>query len=114
MTELKPCPFCGAELEYLFYTLDHNQGGKWGFAQCPCCGASAGEVRTSYDQSENAPWHEDALKEWNTRHIPEGYALVPIEPTKQILTAMVSNSGEDLEEMEEKYKAVIEVAREGV
>jgi surface antigen len=26
-------------------------------------------------------------KTWNTRHIPEGYALVPVEPTRQMISA---------------------------
>ncbi len=63
--QLKPCPFCGEQIKVL--NFETNQGTKWGFASCPYCCATGPETRTSYDTSENAPWHEKAVKEWNNR-----------------------------------------------
>lgn len=60
---LKPCPFCGGTHVYYITT----QGAKWGSAVCSECGVIGPEVRTGYDQSENAPWHVEALEAWNTR-----------------------------------------------
>lgn len=61
---MKPCPFCGSTVGLNFVD---SQGCKWGNAVCPDCGAMGPEVRTNYDVGENAPWHEEATKEWNTR-----------------------------------------------
>lgn len=58
-----PCPFCGAT-SVSFARVD---GYKWGAVICSC-GAQGPDVRTSYDISENAPWHKEALMEWNKRH----------------------------------------------
>ena len=66
MSDNKPCPFCGDTC--VSCQLDGSQGIKWGAAVCGNCGAQGPEVRTGYDTSESAPWHEQALKEWNNRN----------------------------------------------
>ena len=75
MSELKPCPFCGGDP----YIAEFSTG--W-HVECP------------NDECTHKPalWdmfhmEEQAIKVWNTRHIPEGYKLVPIEPTKAMLKA---------------------------
>ena len=68
MSELKPCPFCGWHGDSLDFIADASQGYKWGSGYCPECGATSGEVRTGYDTSENAEWHEEAIAAWNRRH----------------------------------------------
>lgn len=73
MSELLPCPFCGTKA--VSPVLDHNQGMKWGAVECDGCCAKGPEVRTDY--TENGPWVEKAKEEWNSRHVPEGMALVP-------------------------------------
>ena len=65
MSDLKPCPFCGCNS--VSFTLDHNQGSKWGYAECDGCGASGPETRTNYCNDEHQEWHEHAVDEWNTR-----------------------------------------------
>jgi len=65
MGELKPCAWCRSKRKP-WYKYGTNSC-KWGAAVCSDCGAQAPEVRTGYDESENAPWHEDADREWNTR-----------------------------------------------
>ena len=63
--EEKECPFCGSNRGvYFLYGTDSC---KWGAARCIVCGAQAPEVRTGYDDSEDADWHKDALEEWNRR-----------------------------------------------
>jgi len=63
ISKSKPCPFCGSK----DLSFRMNQGDKWGFVVCNTCAAQGPEVRTSYDDSENAPWHNDAIEEWNKR-----------------------------------------------
>ena len=74
MTDLKPCPFCGEtpDITNPATFIDH-QGTKWGSVQCCALGP---EVRTGYDVSKNAPWHEDAIAAWNTRAAPMVKPLV--------------------------------------
>ncbi len=68
---LKPCLHCGSTA----FTFAHNQGAKWGFVACADCAATGPEVRTSYDLSDDAAWHEEAIKAWNTRAEPERQVL---------------------------------------
>ena len=81
MGELKPCAWCRSKRKP-WYKYGTNSC-KWGAAVCSDCGAQAPEVRTGYDESENAPWHEDADREWNTRAASEAVEL--LRELKQIL-----------------------------
>lgn len=65
---IKKCPFCGyrPKDDQDFYWLD-SEGTKWGRGECVECGGSAGEVRTRYDLSGKAAWHDEYIIEWNTR-----------------------------------------------
>ena len=60
-----PCPFCG-EVPGSFY-MDQDQGYKWGGVECCSCRAHGPEVRTGYDQSPDAAWHQEAIERWNHR-----------------------------------------------
>ena len=62
-SDTKPCPFCGAT-GIIFKETDTE---KWGAAYCPQCGAAGPDVRTGYNMEPDAPWHKDALEEWNKR-----------------------------------------------
>jgi len=62
--EIKPCPFCGST--DISFVIENPSHGKWGHIECQC-GVTTGEVRTDFDTSADAPWHADALAEWNTR-----------------------------------------------
>ena len=60
-----PCPFCGATpTPPACYYAD--QGDKWGRVVCGC-GAEGPDVRTQYNLADDAPWHADAVEEWNQR-----------------------------------------------
>lgn len=61
--ELLPCPFCGTVPDLSNpYTIQMDQGDKWGYVQCCCRGP---EVRTGYEPVEK--WRGDAIEAWNTR-----------------------------------------------
>ena len=62
LRKLVDCPWC-KEVPHYYYM---SQGYKWGGIECDC-GARGPEVRTSYDESEDAPWHKEAIEEWNKR-----------------------------------------------
>ena len=60
--ELKPCPFCGGEPEYI-------TGKTHGFVRCKnlMCGC-AGPAMPISDTYAAMP---EAIKKWNTRHVPK-------------------------------------------
>ena len=70
---IEPCPFCG------HVGLDFTDGStyRWGEASCSGCGATCGEVRREYP--DEGKWHEDAIKEWNTRAKREWVGLTDEE-----------------------------------
>ena len=75
--ELKPCPFCAGTA--LMFKVDGSQGLKWGSVVCCDCESAGPMVRTGYDTSDKAPWHEGATKEWNTRVEPSEFAAMEAE-----------------------------------
>jgi len=58
--EDQPCPICGATA-WIF--ADNGQGMKWGNATCGNCGIVSPEVRTMFDLSDDADWHDFAIEE---------------------------------------------------
>ena len=79
MTHIEPCPFCG------HVGLDFTDGStyRWGEASCSGCGATCGEVRREYP--DEGKWHEDAIKEWNTRAKREWVGLTDEEIDQGLL-----------------------------
>lgn len=63
------CPFCKSHR--ITTEFDWSQGSKYGSAVCMECFAHGPEVRTEYDGSSDAPWREEAIREWNKWVIPE-------------------------------------------
>lgn len=112
MTEqLKPCPFCGA------VGLDFEEGStfRWLMPSCSGCGASCGEVRINTMTSDRELAIEKtkhaAVKVWNRRTSPAGYALVPIEPTIEMKVAGFATANDESAAMCGLiYKAMIESA----
>jgi hypothetical protein len=92
MEELKPCPFCGCNSidKHGWYDGQGNIG-----PECDNCGATA-----------------RSMHKWNTRHIPEGYALVPVEPTDGMTFIGQSMRYESLNSIGAIYKAMIAAAQE--
>src|SRR5690606_16778235 len=76
-TSLKNCPFCGGEAELLkgapgLYSAENHLY----HAKCQSCGASA------YDHGRDG-----AIAAWNRRTppaVPEGWVLVPKDPTEEM------------------------------
>lgn len=70
--ELKPCPFCGGRAEF------DSDDSDWNWIECKSCSASTTALQHGEYDARN-----DLAKAWNTRHIPEGYVMVPVVPTQQ-------------------------------
>lgn len=68
MSEIKNCPFCGG-------VADIWTRSAYSFVECEQC------------EAEGPPAAEasDAIDAWNSRATPSGYALVPVEPTEEML-----------------------------
>lgn len=98
--KVKPCPFCGGEAEFE-RKGDRKQST---IVSCTCCGATqeCGEERGHG-------------KTWNTRHIPEGYALVPVEPTEAMVDAALAVANDESVHEDNfaqaAYQAMIAAAR---
>ena len=58
MTELKPCPFCGAPAEYTQYSYDHPSAPcTYHLVRCTECCAKVETTTTA----------ADAMEQWNRR-----------------------------------------------
>jgi Lar family restriction alleviation protein len=104
MEELKPCPFCGQE-PYNDEETAKNFGKMtgWNYAiACSNCEAKSMGFTT----------FKEACKEWNTRHVPEGYAMVPVEPTTKMSKAGMNVLCEYNSWATGVYKAMIAEAQE--
>lgn len=76
--ELLPCPFCGGEAERIDFGPDaaENEGGSC--IACKRCQAS-GPVEFGFK--------ENLIANWNRRAAPEGFVMVPVEPTDEMIEA---------------------------
>jgi ribosomal protein S27AE len=54
------CPICGSKSLY----TEESDGSKWGRATCGACGCSGPEVRTDYNFDYDAPWRNDAIRDF--------------------------------------------------
>lgn len=70
MIELKPCPFCGGAPEMVTDAPE-----IW--VRCTGCGTNSDTTATK----------RRAFNHWNRRHVPDGFQLVPIEMTDNMLAA---------------------------
>ena len=60
MTELKPCPFCGAPAKYTQYSYDHPSAPcTYHLVRCTECCAKVETTTTA----------ADAMEQWNRRYI---------------------------------------------
>jgi hypothetical protein len=76
MTHIEPCPFCG----HIGLNFSDGSTYRWGEASCSGCGATCGEVRRKYP--DKGEWHQEAIKEWNTRAKREWVGLTHEEVKK--------------------------------
>ena len=94
VSELLPCPFCGAVPTMADIRADLNQGTKWGGVICPDCGVAGPEVRTGYDPVEC--WADDAIEAWN-RRTPPAQAAEAVERVAEALWVSCSTKHKLLE-----------------
>ncbi len=88
MAELKPCPFCGHSAALESVGADH-------FVMCDGCCAESARWQSPTGDAESAK--RRAVESWNrratdgqrdaARGVPEGWKLVPVEPTDEMRLA---------------------------
>lgn len=94
--ELKPCPFCGGTA-----CIDRMGTARVSMKiSCEYCGCSIETGETWIDEHSS----------WNTRHIPEGYKLAPVQPTKEMSKAGMAVLQSSNSWATGVYKAMIEAA----
>lgn len=76
--ELLPCPFCGGKA-----TFDHDDNG-WYWIVCEKCGTATNSRTHTMEDC-----HPLLAEQWNRRaspaSAPEGFVLVPVEPTDAMI-----------------------------
>lgn len=82
--QLLPCPFCGGEAKILegapgLYSADNTLY----HAKCQSCGSCGASI---YDHGRGG-----AIAAWNRRSVPEGWVLVPREPTPEMRAAALQD-----------------------
>ncbi len=115
--ELKGCPFCGGSKISISFSEICCPIEWSAIALCSNCGC---ETEGSGVCSDKEDAKQEAIEAWNTRHIPEGFALVPIKPTYEMRKAstywndMYLGGHESPEEFNvEIYHAMITAYQEG-
>lgn len=78
--ELRECPFCGSQHIGFDFVETYSTDSSYGIFGCRECGF---HINTSDDRCESA----EEISAWNRRSshasVPEGYVLVPVEPTEE-------------------------------
>lgn len=83
MSELLPCPMCGAEPDAIEVGNDHTKKRSLTI-KCPKCRVQI----TNSAMRFSMEWlHEISANQWNCRHTPDGWQLVPVEPTPSMRRA---------------------------
>lgn len=117
MSDLLQCPFCGGKAA--LNGFKRTQFGGY-FVECNICYANVGKNfcgdgeagGTVEDHSFDT--ESEAIAAWNRRSVPEGFVMVPVEPTPEMLAAgsegwYEATMGSMIRDM---YKAMIEAAQE--
>ena len=76
MSELKACPFCGGSDIGYTHVETYSLDSSYDVFGCKVCGIGI----DGCDQDIKCD-HDQNVKEWNNRAIPEGMQLVPINTT---------------------------------
>lgn len=99
--QLKHCPFCGGCAE-----MRTVQSLGCGFAEIQCTKCNANKTASSIGS---------VVRQWNTRHIPEGFALVNVEHMREMFIKFhklrYANNNEDYR-VEHFVKKVLKAAQE--
>lgn len=127
MSQLKACPFCNNSTDFLFERVDLSssvvicQGMVGEHSAC----LARGPVGVQDDDGEEQPGMAAAIREWNSRAAPEGYALVPVEPVEptqnmveaafvgKVEAQSVQHQERARAAMAANYKAMLAAAQEG-
>ena len=89
--ELKPCPFCGGKPS-VFPRDPEKEGDAWTRVMCTRKSCAAPKVEVFSERGH----FMKAAKRWNARAAltpPEGYVLVPVEPTEAMLAIATGAEG---------------------
>ncbi|ELY2905149.1 hypothetical protein SMC68_003789 [Cronobacter sakazakii] len=97
------CPFCGGRCDPNGWMGSYDDGVPMCGPECEDCGATA-----------------NSIEEWNRRStalagkavVPEGWKLVPVEPTKEMIAKMRYHNGGYDKHIKNGYAAMLAVAPE--
>ncbi|MDT3632042.1 hypothetical protein ROL61_16155 [Cronobacter sakazakii] len=97
------CPFCGGRCDPNGWMGSYDDGVPMCGPECEDCGATA-----------------NSIEEWNRRStalagkavVPEGWKLVPVEPTKEMIAKMRYHNGGYDKHIKNGYVAMLAVAPE--
>ncbi|OEO24029.1 hypothetical protein AX279_19540 [Pseudomonas sp. J237] len=86
MSELKACPFCNNSTDFLIERIDLSSSVVicQGMVDEHCACLARGPIGLQDDDGEEQPGKAAAIREWNSRALPKGYALVPVDQLKKI------------------------------
>lgn len=79
MSKLLPCPFCGS---------DAVKTWSKEYGDCAHCGNDECAASAFYDRV--------MVSEWNTRHTPDGWQMVPVDPTLEMQKAYFDSIDEHM------------------
>ena len=87
--QLKPCPFCGGKVidDYSGVIEYCGRGHKNESVECRACDYELTIIEDYDPDDPKFNTFQELCNRWNTRHIPEGYQLVPVESTKAMRKA---------------------------
>lgn len=96
MSELERCPFCGGKCYPAGWAKlnDKDDDSYDQGPECESCGATA-----------------QSIESWNHRAIPEGYALVPVEPTQAMIYEIAIHDQFTNKALIARYKAMLKAAK---
>ena len=95
--KLLGCPFCGSKANYLDLSVcsDYDRHK----IICTFCSVEMEDCKK-----------ETVFKEWNTRHTPEGFALVPIKITADMLEELTNGDVRKNTLMKLRYTTMLKAA----
>jgi len=108
MSELKNCPFCDGVPEIKTTSGDTSGPGSI-IVSCTVCGISFDNIAIKkhlWSNPDNGSYKSDVIDQWNTRQIPEGYQLVPVEATRRMINA----GNRNMPWPADMYKAMLKAA----
>jgi hypothetical protein len=121
---LLPCPFCGGTPNFEVSSFTEYYGHEmqdWSI-ECPSCSGSVWATVGKPEHGFDFPCsccHDlksAVAAKWNTRALPEGYVLVPVEPTAAMIQAgRYTPCDEELgpaEDYRAVYKSMLAAAQE--